>query len=83
MTTRSYLPIAPVDTDTGRNYSCVATNLAIPSGKSTTVTLNVHRKQFNNTETDFNSRSVIALWLFANYTTLLIITYMTIFNISD
>lgn len=44
VTTRSYLPILPVDTDTGRNYSCVATNLAVPSGKSTTVTLNVHRK---------------------------------------
>ncbi|MEQ2209517.1 hypothetical protein XENOCAPTIV_000156, partial [Xenoophorus captivus] len=44
VTTRSYLPIHPVDTDTGRNYSCVATNLAAPSGKSTTVTLNVHRK---------------------------------------
>uniref|UniRef100_A0A7N6AFV5 Ig-like domain-containing protein n=1 Tax=Anabas testudineus TaxID=64144 RepID=A0A7N6AFV5_ANATE len=42
VTTRSYLPIQPVDTDTGRNYSCVATNLAIPPGKSTTVTLNVH-----------------------------------------
>ncbi|XP_067379976.1 kin of IRRE-like protein 1a isoform X4 [Channa argus] len=42
VTTRSYLPIQPVDTDTGRNYSCVATNLAIPTGKSTTVTLNVH-----------------------------------------
>uniref|UniRef100_A0A8C6PWI1 Kirre like nephrin family adhesion molecule 1a n=1 Tax=Nothobranchius furzeri TaxID=105023 RepID=A0A8C6PWI1_NOTFU len=42
VTTRSYLPVHPIDTDTGRNYSCVATNLAIPSGKSTTVTLNVH-----------------------------------------
>uniref|UniRef100_A0AAX7V8G5 Ig-like domain-containing protein n=1 Tax=Astatotilapia calliptera TaxID=8154 RepID=A0AAX7V8G5_ASTCA len=42
VTTRSYLPIQPVDTDTGRNYSCVATNLAVPTGKSTTVTLNVH-----------------------------------------
>uniref|UniRef100_A0A3Q3IVW2 Ig-like domain-containing protein n=1 Tax=Monopterus albus TaxID=43700 RepID=A0A3Q3IVW2_MONAL len=42
VTTRSLLPIQPVDTDTGRNYSCVATNLAIPTGKSTTVTLNVH-----------------------------------------
>lgn len=44
VTTRSYLPIQPVDTDTGRNYSCVATNLAVPTGKITTVTLNVHRK---------------------------------------
>uniref|UniRef100_H3CDX5 Kirre like nephrin family adhesion molecule 1a n=1 Tax=Tetraodon nigroviridis TaxID=99883 RepID=H3CDX5_TETNG len=42
VTTRSYLPIQPVDTDTGRNYSCMATNLAVPAGKSTTVTLNVH-----------------------------------------
>ncbi|XP_036002108.1 kin of IRRE-like protein 1a isoform X5 [Fundulus heteroclitus] len=42
VTTRSYLPIHPIDTDTGRNYSCTATNLAAPSGKSTTVTLNVH-----------------------------------------
>lgn len=44
VTTRSYLPIQPVDSDTGRNYSCVATNLAVPTGKGTTVTLNVHRK---------------------------------------
>lgn len=44
VTTRSYLPIQPVDTDTGRNYSCTASNLAVPIGKSTTVTLNVHRK---------------------------------------
>lgn len=44
VTTRSYLPIQPVDTDTGRNYSCVATNLAVPTGKITTVSLNVHRK---------------------------------------
>ncbi|CAL8377369.1 unnamed protein product [Gadus morhua 'NCC'] len=42
VTTRSYLPIAPVDGDTGKNYSCVATNLAMPTGKTTTVTLNVH-----------------------------------------
>uniref|UniRef100_A0A8C4IIE9 Ig-like domain-containing protein n=1 Tax=Dicentrarchus labrax TaxID=13489 RepID=A0A8C4IIE9_DICLA len=42
VTTRSYLPVQPVDSDTGRNYSCVATNLAVPTGKSTTVTLNVH-----------------------------------------
>uniref|UniRef100_A0A6Q2XIM8 Ig-like domain-containing protein n=1 Tax=Esox lucius TaxID=8010 RepID=A0A6Q2XIM8_ESOLU len=41
-TTYSLLPIHPVDTDTGRNYSCVASNPAIPSGKRTTVTLNVH-----------------------------------------
>uniref|UniRef100_A0A8C8EH98 Ig-like domain-containing protein n=1 Tax=Oncorhynchus tshawytscha TaxID=74940 RepID=A0A8C8EH98_ONCTS len=42
VTTHSFLPIHPVDTDTGRNYSCVASNLAIPAGKHTTVTLNVH-----------------------------------------
>uniref|UniRef100_A0A4W5L045 Ig-like domain-containing protein n=1 Tax=Hucho hucho TaxID=62062 RepID=A0A4W5L045_9TELE len=42
VTTHSFLPIHPVDTDTGRNYSCVASNLAIPAGKRTTVTLNVH-----------------------------------------
>lgn len=44
VTTRSYLPIQPVDGDTGRNYSCITTNLAVPVGKSTTVTLNVHRE---------------------------------------
>ncbi|XP_061565859.1 kin of IRRE-like protein 1a isoform X2 [Cololabis saira] len=44
VTTRSYLPINPIDTDTGRNYSCVATNLAAPLGRSTTVTLNVHHR---------------------------------------
>ncbi|XP_054608789.1 kin of IRRE-like protein 1a isoform X2 [Dunckerocampus dactyliophorus] len=42
VTTRSFLPVHPIDTDTGRNYSCVASNLAAPAGKSTTVTLNVH-----------------------------------------
>uniref|UniRef100_A0A8C5HF76 Kin of IRRE-like protein 1 n=1 Tax=Gouania willdenowi TaxID=441366 RepID=A0A8C5HF76_GOUWI len=42
VTTRSFLPVHPIDTDTGRNYSCVATNLAVPTGKNTTVTLNVH-----------------------------------------
>uniref|UniRef100_A0A3B4AMZ8 Ig-like domain-containing protein n=1 Tax=Periophthalmus magnuspinnatus TaxID=409849 RepID=A0A3B4AMZ8_9GOBI len=42
VTTRSYLPVHPVDTDTGRNFSCVTTNQAVPTGKSTTVTLNVH-----------------------------------------
>ncbi|KAJ8008343.1 hypothetical protein DPEC_G00103840 [Dallia pectoralis] len=42
VTTNSLLPIHPVDTDTGRNYSCVASNLAIPSGRHTTVSLNVH-----------------------------------------
>ncbi len=44
VTTRSYLPISPVDTDTGKNFTCVATNLAVPMGKRATVTLDVHRK---------------------------------------
>ncbi|CAL8278954.1 unnamed protein product [Lota lota] len=42
VTTRSYLPISPVDTDTGRNFTCVATNPAVPMGKRATVMLNVH-----------------------------------------
>ncbi|KAM6949404.1 kin of IRRE-like protein 1a isoform 2-T2 [Aplochiton taeniatus] len=42
VTTRSLLPIQPVDADTGRNYSCVASNPAVPGGKRSTVTLNVH-----------------------------------------
>ncbi|XP_066536899.1 kin of IRRE-like protein 1a isoform X2 [Hoplias malabaricus] len=42
VTTRSFLPILPVDTDTGKNFTCVATNPALPTGKRTTVTLNVH-----------------------------------------
>ncbi|KAG7255047.1 hypothetical protein CRUP_024455, partial [Coryphaenoides rupestris] len=42
VTTRSYLPISPVDTDTGRNFTCVATNPAVPLGKRATVMLNVH-----------------------------------------
>ncbi|XP_055012663.1 kin of IRRE-like protein 1a isoform X1 [Boleophthalmus pectinirostris] len=42
VTTRSFLPVHPVDTDTGRNFSCVTSNQAVPTGKSTTVTLNVH-----------------------------------------
>ncbi len=44
VTTRSYLPISPVDTDTGKNFTCVATNLAVLMGKRATVTLDVHRK---------------------------------------
>ncbi len=44
VTTRSYLPISPVDIDTGKNFTCVAANLAVPMGKRATVTLNVHRK---------------------------------------
>ncbi|KAJ8409811.1 hypothetical protein AAFF_G00218700 [Aldrovandia affinis] len=42
VTTRSFLPVFPVDTDTGRNFTCVTSNLAIPTGKRTTVALNVH-----------------------------------------
>uniref|UniRef100_A0A8C2EXN7 Kin of IRRE-like protein 1 n=1 Tax=Cyprinus carpio TaxID=7962 RepID=A0A8C2EXN7_CYPCA len=42
VTTRSYLPISPVDTDTGKNFTCVATNLAVPMGKRATITLNIH-----------------------------------------
>uniref|UniRef100_A0AAR2J492 Kin of IRRE-like protein 1 n=1 Tax=Pygocentrus nattereri TaxID=42514 RepID=A0AAR2J492_PYGNA len=42
VTTRSFLPIQPVDTDTGRNFTCAASNLAVPLGKRTTITLNVH-----------------------------------------
>lgn len=62
VTTHSYLPIQPVDSDTGRNYSCVASNLAVPSGKSTTVTLNVHRKQWYWTEMEAgcNPRTFVA-----------------------
>lgn len=43
VTTRSYLPITPVDTDSGSNFTCVASNPAVPMGKRATVTLNVHR----------------------------------------
>lgn len=43
VTTRSYLPITPVDTDSGSNFTCVASNPAVPMGKRTTLTLNVHR----------------------------------------
>lgn len=43
VTTRSYLPITPVDTDSGRNFTCVASNPAVPMGKRATVTLNIHR----------------------------------------
>uniref|UniRef100_A0A8C1DA92 Kin of IRRE-like protein 1 n=1 Tax=Cyprinus carpio carpio TaxID=630221 RepID=A0A8C1DA92_CYPCA len=42
VTTKSFLEIQPVDTDTGRNFTCVASNLAAPLGKRVTVTLNVH-----------------------------------------
>lgn len=43
VTTRSYLPISPLDTDSGRNFTCVASNPAVPLGKRATVTLNIHR----------------------------------------
>uniref|UniRef100_A0A8C1RD25 Kin of IRRE-like protein 1 n=1 Tax=Cyprinus carpio TaxID=7962 RepID=A0A8C1RD25_CYPCA len=42
VTTKSFLEIQPVDTDTGRNFTCVASNLAAQLGKRATVTLNVH-----------------------------------------
>uniref|UniRef100_A0A8C7ZX58 Kirre like nephrin family adhesion molecule 1b n=1 Tax=Oryzias sinensis TaxID=183150 RepID=A0A8C7ZX58_9TELE len=42
VTSRSYLPITPVDTDSGSNFTCVASNPAVPMGKRVTVTLNVH-----------------------------------------
>ncbi len=44
VTTKSFLEIQAVDKDTGRNFTCVASNLAAPLGKRTTVTLNIHRK---------------------------------------
>uniref|UniRef100_A0A673AB68 Kirre like nephrin family adhesion molecule 1b n=1 Tax=Sphaeramia orbicularis TaxID=375764 RepID=A0A673AB68_9TELE len=42
VTTRSYLPITPVDTDSSRNFTCVASNPAVPMGKRASVMLNVH-----------------------------------------
>ncbi|XP_056605458.1 kin of IRRE-like protein 1a isoform X2 [Triplophysa dalaica] len=42
VTTRSFLAILPIDTDTGKNFTCVANNLAVPMGKRATITLNVH-----------------------------------------
>ncbi|XP_069007195.1 LOW QUALITY PROTEIN: kin of IRRE-like protein 1 [Embiotoca jacksoni] len=42
VTTRSYLPITPVDTDSGSNFTCVASNPAVPMGKRATVSLNIH-----------------------------------------
>ncbi|XP_051556923.1 kin of IRRE-like protein 1 isoform X4 [Myxocyprinus asiaticus] len=42
VTTRSFLEILPADTDTGRNVTCMASNLAAPLGKRATATLNVH-----------------------------------------
>ncbi|XP_062371619.1 kin of IRRE-like protein 1b [Sardina pilchardus] len=44
VTTRSLLPLTPKDVDSGRNYSCVSTNPAVPLGKHTSVILNVHHK---------------------------------------
>uniref|UniRef100_A0A8C9VX60 Kirre like nephrin family adhesion molecule 1 n=1 Tax=Scleropages formosus TaxID=113540 RepID=A0A8C9VX60_SCLFO len=41
-TTRSFLPILPVESDTGRNITCVSSNAAAPTGKYATVSLNVH-----------------------------------------
>uniref|UniRef100_A0A8C9Y8H1 Kirre like nephrin family adhesion molecule 1b n=1 Tax=Sander lucioperca TaxID=283035 RepID=A0A8C9Y8H1_SANLU len=42
VTTRSYLHIIPVDKDSSSNFTCVASNPAVPMGKRATVTLNVH-----------------------------------------
>ncbi|XP_057713301.1 kin of IRRE-like protein 1b isoform X1 [Corythoichthys intestinalis] len=42
VTTRSYLPIVPLDTDSHSNYTCVASNPAVPMGKRANVMLNVH-----------------------------------------
>ncbi|XP_062849213.1 kin of IRRE-like protein 1a isoform X2 [Trichomycterus rosablanca] len=44
VTTRSYLPVNPLDTDTGKNFTCVASNQAVSTGKRTSVTLNVHHR---------------------------------------
>uniref|UniRef100_A0A7N8WI33 Kin of IRRE-like protein 1 n=1 Tax=Mastacembelus armatus TaxID=205130 RepID=A0A7N8WI33_9TELE len=44
VTTKSYLPITPVDTDSGSNFTCVASNPAVPMGKRATITLNVHHR---------------------------------------
>lgn len=43
VTTRSYLPITPADTDSGSNFTCEAKNPAVLMGKQVTVTLNIHR----------------------------------------
>ncbi|XP_019748522.1 kin of IRRE-like protein 1b isoform X1 [Hippocampus comes] len=42
VTTRSYLPIMPLDTDSHSNFTCVASNPAVPMGKRANVMLNVH-----------------------------------------
>lgn len=44
VTTRSFLPVVPLETDTGKNFSCVASNQAVPLGKRTAVSLNVHHR---------------------------------------
>ncbi|XP_061653915.1 kin of IRRE-like protein 1b isoform X2 [Phyllopteryx taeniolatus] len=42
VTTRSYLPIVPLDIDSHSNFTCVASNPAVPIGKRANVMLNVH-----------------------------------------
>ncbi|KAM9791479.1 kin of IRRE-like protein 1b isoform 4-T4 [Syngnathus typhle] len=42
VTTRSYLPIVPLDTDSHSNFTCVASNPAVPTGKRVNIMLNVH-----------------------------------------
>ncbi|XP_077472157.1 kin of IRRE-like protein 1b isoform X1 [Stigmatopora argus] len=42
VTTRSYLPIVPLDIDSHSNYTCVASNPAVPMGKRANIMLNVH-----------------------------------------
>uniref|UniRef100_A0A8D3ABC8 Kin of IRRE-like protein 1 n=1 Tax=Scophthalmus maximus TaxID=52904 RepID=A0A8D3ABC8_SCOMX len=44
VTTRSYLPISPVDSDSGSNFTCVASNPAVPMGKRANIALNVHHQ---------------------------------------
>ncbi|KAL2076417.1 hypothetical protein ACEWY4_027986 [Coilia grayii] len=44
VTTRSLLALIPRDVDSGRNYTCVSTNPAVPMGKHASVILNVHHK---------------------------------------
>ncbi|XP_015194591.1 kin of IRRE-like protein 1a isoform X2 [Lepisosteus oculatus] len=42
VTTHSFLPILPTDADIGRRYTCHTSNEALPAGKQTTISLNVH-----------------------------------------
>lgn len=44
-TTISQLLINPTDLDIGRVFTCRSVNEAIPSGKETSIELDVHRKQ--------------------------------------